>query len=363
MGNPLHAGLISGTSLGGINAVLAEFEPEPYLLATQWRPYPEEIKQAIVDLQQPGNDELHRALKLGNQLADLYAEAVQGLLKRAGVAESRVQAIGCHGQTLRHHPELGYSFQLNNPARLAERAGITVVADFCSRDIAAGGQGSPVASAFHGALFRHPDIHRVVVDVGGIAKLTDLPAAGPITGFDCGPGNLLMDAWVKRHWGCDYDPGGTLASQGQVLDNLLQALTTHPFIARPMPKSARREDFAPVWVDSLLHGREAVEDVLATLLEFSVHNIANAVRSRCPGARELWVCGGGAHNDQLLARLRQHLPGVRVAITDALGISVEWVEAYAVAWLAWRNLRGLTGNPPEVSGAAGARILGAIYSA
>ena len=357
----LYVGLMSGTSLDGVDAVLAEFEEEPALISGRWFAYPQELKQALLSLHRTGADELDRALRLGNHLADLYAAAVVGLLQQAGVPPERVRAIGCHGQTVRHQPALGYSLQINNPARLAERTGITVVADFRSRDIAAGGQGGPLLPAFHAARFRHPKLHRVIVNVGGIASLTDLPPEGRVIGFDCGPGNLLMDAWAKRHWGCDYDPGGGLAAQGKVQDRLLRDLLTHPFFSRSPPKCASREVFNQDWLGTHLRGDERPEDVLSTLLELTVRGIVHGVRQHCPGAQEVWLCGGGAHNEELLRRLGLHLPNLRVGTSAELGVTVDWVEAYAFAWLARQTLAGLPGNLPEATGAKGPRILGAIY--
>jgi len=361
--SPLYVGLMSGTSLDGVNAVLVEFEPEPLLISGRWHAYPAELKQALLDLHRPGQDELNRALQVANLLAEQYAATVADLLHQSSVRPPRVRAIGCHGQTVRHQPALGHSLQLNNAARLAELTGNTVVADFCSRDIAAGGQGAPLLPAFHAARFRHPQLHRVIVNVGGIANLTDLPPSGPVIGFDCGPGNLLLDAWAKRHWGCDYDPGGSLAAQGRVLDKLLHDLLTHPFFGRNPPKSASREDFATEWLESHLRSGEMAEDVLSTLLELTVRGIVHGVRQHSPGAHEVWLCGGGAHNEELLRRLRRHLPALHVGTTAELGLTVDWVEAFACAWLARQTLAGLPGNLPQATGAKGPRILGAIYPA
>lgn len=364
----LYLGLKSGASLHGVDAVLAVFDPAPRLIANLWRPYTEDLRQELLALHHPAHDELNRAAGLANRLADLYAEAVLELLAQEGASPQQIRAMGCDGQTVRHRPDRGHCLQLNNPARLAERTGITVVTEFCSRDVAAGGQGAPLAAAFHAALFHRADCHgprchRVIVNIGGIASLTDLPAEGPVKAFDCGPGTLLMDQWVKRHWGCDYDPGGTLAAQGRVLDGLLQSLLVHPFLARNPPKSAGREDFPLDWLEHELDGREHEEDVLSTLLQLTVRGIANAIRSHCPGAREVWLGGGGAHNDELVRRLVAYLPTVQIELTDRLGVPADWLEAYALAWLARQTLAGLPGNLPEASGAKGARILGAIYPA
>lgn len=358
-----YIGLMSGTSLDGVNAVLAEMTPGPLILASLWLPYPEDIKTELLEMQAPGQDELARLGSLSNRIADLYAEVVHGLLAQAGIPARVVRAIGSHGQVVRHHPGQGYSLQANNPARLAEQTGIPVVADFRSRDLSAGGQGGPLAAAFHAAVFHRPGVHRVIVNIGGIASLTYLPADGRVIGFDCGPGTLLVDAWVKRHWGCDYDPGGSLSAQGRVLDRLLQGFQSHPYFARTPPKSAGRQDFPTQWLDSHIPAAAQPEDVLATLLELSVRAIANGVRGYCPGAREIWLCGGGAHNEELRRRLSAHLPGLRMGVTDELGVHVDWVETFACAWLARQCLAGHTGNLPQVTGARGARVLGALYPA
>lgn len=359
----LYVGLMSGTSLDGVDAVLAELGNRPLILSSHWQAYPEDIKAELLALHRPGENELDRTARLSNRIASLYAEAVQAVLAQANVSTRRVRAIGCHGQTVRHQPARGYSLQLNNPALLAELTGITVVADFRGRDLAAGGQGGPLVPAFHAALFRRKDTHRVLVNLGGIASITDLPPGGPVIGFDCGPGNLLMDAWVKRHWGCDYDPGGNLSAQGRVLDKLLQALQAHPFLARKPPKSAGREEFDPAWLDALVPPAAQPEDVLSTLLELTVRGVANSVRSYCAGSREVWLSGGGAHNDELCRRLAGHLPNHRMGNTDELGVHVDWVESLACAWLAQQCLAGRVGNLAQVTGARGARILGAVYQA
>jgi anhydro-N-acetylmuramic acid kinase len=353
---------MSGTSLDGVDAVLVDFsENPPRTLATFWLPYPEEIRREALQLQATGEDEMRRAALLANQLAHCYAEAVRQLLAGTGVAAAQVAAIGCHGQTIRHQPAAGYSIQLNNPALLAELAGIAVVADFRSRDIAAGGQGAPLVPAFHAAVFGDPRQHRVIVNLGGIANLTDLNPGQPVRGFDCGPGNLLMDAWIERHQGRRYDEGGHWASEGQVLPDLLQRLLADPFFAAGPPKSCGRDEFNSAWLETRLAGSERPEAVQATLLELTAVSVATAIGRWCGNPQEVFVCGGGTRNQALMARLQQHLPDCRVASTDFLGQPADWVEAVAFAWLAWRTLRDETGNLAEVTGARGPRILGAIY--
>jgi anhydro-N-acetylmuramic acid kinase len=359
---PLFVGLMSGTSLDGVDAVLVDLSNSfPHTCATFWLPYSADIRQQALQLQAAGTDEIRTAAILSNQLAHCYSQAVRELLSTAGTNPVQVAAIGCHGQTIRHQPAAGYTVQLNNPALLAELTGITVVADFRSRDIAAGGQGAPLVPAFHAAVFGDPRRHRVILNVGGIANLTDLRPGAAVRGFDCGPGNLLMDAWIERHKGLRYDEAGNWARQGQVIARLLSRLRADVFFSAGPPKSCGRDEFNMAWLESHLAGDEAPADVQATLLELSALSAAEAVIQWCGHPDELFVCGGGARNDALLARLQQLLPDCRVAGTDALGQPADWVEAVAFAWLASRTLRGQAGNLPEVTGALGPRVLGAIY--
>ena len=359
-------GLMSGTSLDGIDAVLAEIGPagQIQLLHTHYLPYADALRAQLLALHAPQPDEIHLAAIAANALARLYADAVRTLL--AGLDPGKVQAIGCHGQTLRHRPADGYTLQIGNAALLAELTGITVVADFRSRDIAAGGQGAPLVPAFHARALGHPDSHRVIANIGGIANLTDLPVNGPVRGWDTGPGNMLLDAWIKRHSGARYDRDGAWAASGTVHPGLLATLMKDAYLQRPPPKSAGREQFNLDRLDALLAGLDetiAPPDVQATLLEFTATSLADAVSGECGGAQELYVCGGGAHNGALMQRLRAHLPAVRVSTTAALGIDPDWVEALAFAWLARQTLHHAPGNVPAVTGARGERILGAIYPA
>jgi anhydro-N-acetylmuramic acid kinase len=358
----LFVGLMSGTSLDGVDAVLVDFSgSHPRTLATFWLPYSPEVRNQALQLQATGNDEIRSAAHLSNQLANYYAHAVREVLAAAGTTPEQVAAVGCHGQTIRHQPAAGYTVQLNNPALLSELTGITVVADFRSRDIAAGGQGAPLVPAFHAAVFGDPRQHRVILNVGGIANLTDLKPGSPVRGFDCGPGNLLLDAWIERHQGLRYDEAGNWARQGRVITGLLTRLRADTYFSADPPKSCGRDDFNMPWLESHLAGDEAPADVQATLLELSALAAARAVEQWCGHPDAMFVCGGGARNDALMARLQQLLPGCRVANTDILGQPADWVEAVAFAWLASRTLRGEAGNLPEVTGARGPRVLGAIY--
>lgn len=358
----LYVGLMSGTSLDGVDAVLVDFSGEPpRLVATHYLPYPRELAAQLLDLQTPGSNELHRAAVLGNQLARLYHRTVQELLTNAKVIDASVLAIGCHGQTVRHNPHEGYTLQLGNPSLLAELCGTSVVADFRGRDIAAGGQGAPLVPAFHDAAFRVADKHRIVLNIGGIANVTDLAPERKTRGFDCGPGNMLLDAWMHKHTGQAYDEHGNWASSGRVITTLLQALLSHPFFQQAPPKSCGREEFNLAWLAAHLESGYKVEDVQATLLELTAEAIARSIELWCGMPEELVVCGGGAHNTALMRLLVRHFPESHVFPSDRIGIGVDWVEAMAFAWLTRQRLLGNPGNLPEVTGALGLRVLGALY--
>lgn len=358
----LYIGLMSGTSLDGVDAVVVSTHG-PRLIAEHFLPYPDDLKQALLALHEPAGNELDRAARLANRLSDIYADTVKQLLAKAGIDAANIRAVGCHGQTVRHRPADGYTLQLVNAARLAELTGTAVVCDFRSRDIAAGGQGAPLVPAFHAAVFGSPELARVIVNIGGIANLTYLSPGKAVTGFDCGPGNMLMDAWVQRHWRQAYDDGGLLASQGEVLPALLERLLAHPFLSATPPKSAGREEFNLTWLDGMLSGQEVPADVLRSLLELTAETIARDIRRHCADAREVYLCGGGAHNRLLRGALTGKLGGLHVGLSDDLGVPADWVEAMAFAWLASKTLNGEPGNLPEVTGAAGPRVLGAIHQA
>lgn len=357
-------GLMSGTSLDGIDAVLVDFgQAQPRLLARHYAPFDAALRNDLLALHQPGHNELHRTQLAGNRLARLYAAAVNALLNTANSSNAKIQAIGCHGQTIRHRPEHGYTLQIGNAALLAELTGITVVSDFRSRDIAAGGQGAPLVPAFHDQALRHPASHRVIVNIGGISNLTNLPPGGDTTGFDCGPGNLLMDAWCMQHLGKPYDDNGAWAATGKLLPALLEKMLGEPFFALPPPKSSGRDLFDMAWLNGKLKGGELAEDVQATLLELTCRTIAQAIQKCCAGATEIYLCGGGAHNQTLHRRLAALLPGSSVQTTDTLGVDGDYLEAVAFAWLAQQALHGKPSSLPAVTGARHPRILGAIYPA
>ncbi len=360
----LFIGIMSGTSADGVDVVLVDLSgPAPVQLASHYQAFPPELRHRILRLQSSAVDELHQGALVSVELARTYAECANALLADAGVSATKVRAIGCHGQTVRHRPDAGYTLQLGNGALLAELTGICVVCDMRSRDIAAGGQGAPLVPAFHSAVFSDARRHRVIANIGGIANVTDLATAGAVRGFDTGPGNVLLDAWAEQHLGTPHDEGGRWASSGRIVPRLLQTLLDHSFFARSPPKSTGREEFNFDWLQSKVTGSDRPADVQATLVELTAASIAQAVRAYCPGAEEIYVCGGGAHNAALMGALGRNLENLALDTTDRLGISADWVEASAFAWLAQRALSGQPGNLPAVTGARGLRVLGAIYPA
>jgi len=366
----LYIGLMSGTSLDGVDAVLADFSgPRCTVLRHHAAPFDTATRAELLALNTPGANELHRAALAANALARSYAQAVQILLAQAGVAPASVRAIGAHGQTVRHRPGefdgTGYTLQLNNPALLAELTGIAVVADFRSRDVAAGGQGAPLVPAFHRHMFGRPGQDLLVLNIGGIANLSVLGADGSALGFDCGPGNALMDHWCQQHTGQPFDRDGAWAASGRVLPELLARLEDEPFLRQPPPKSTGRDLFNPRWLQQRLElfAQATAEDVQATLTELTAKACAESAISYQNRSGMLAVCGGGAYNGHLMARLRALLPGLRVETTDTHGLPPLQVEAAAFAWLARQTLHGLPGNLQNATGAQGARVLGGIYPA
>lgn len=370
LGNPVpdaqrFIGLMTGTSLDGIDAVLADFSSaRPCLLAHVRHDLAAEMREALLRLNQVGDNELHRAAVAGQHLASAYAGAVSDLLLQADIEASAVRAIGVHGQTVRHQPEAGYTIQINAPATLAELTDIDVVADFRSRDVAAGGQGAPLVPAFHAAVFR-AEAPRAVVNIGGICNLTGLPAAGdklPVMGFDCGPGNILIDAWALEHLGEPIDRNGRWAADGRVHADLLQSLLDEPYFALAPPKSSGRDRFNRDWLrDRLADFAVDPHDVQTTLTQLTARVIGQAIDRYFTEAADVIVCGGGAFNATLMRMLGEACAPRRVLPSDSLGIAAEHVEALAFAWLAREYRAGRPGNLPAVTGARGPRVLGALY--
>ena len=366
----LFVGLMSGTSMDGVDGVLCHFAAGPapvHVVSHAHRPFTPALSAELLALNSAGNNELHRAALAANALARSYAQVVEALLAQGDARREQVLAIGAHGQTVRHRPGefdgTGYTTQLNAPALLAELTGIDVIADFRSRDLAAAGQGAPLVPTFHQAVFAQPDHTVGVLNVGGISNLTVLAPGEPPLGFDCGPGNALMDHWCLLHTGAPFDDRGRWAASGSVNDVLLAALLAEPYFVRKPPKSTGRDLFNPAWLGPRLPAALRPEDVQATLTELTARACAAAVLGHGLDCRELLVCGGGAFNAHLMALLAKCLPGVRVLTTADRGLPAMQVEACAFAWLARAWLMRVPGNVSQATGARGPRVLGALYPA
>ncbi len=360
----LYIGLMSGTSMDGVDGVLADFAGGAIrTLEAAFVPFPAALRESLMALQAAGSNEIEREAQAANGLAHCYAECARALLP---AATGPVCAVAVHGQTTRHRPELGFTRQTNNPALLAELIGIDVIADFRSRDVAAGGQGAPLVPAFHQAQFGVPDQTRVVVNIGGIGNISVLHADGRVGGFDTGPGNVLMDGWIGRHHGRDYDADGAWSAGGKVDPSLLAALLAEPYFALPAPKSTGRDLFHMDWLDARLAGFDHLspQDVQATLTALTARSIADGIAGQAEQVEAVYVCGGGAYNGALLRALGAALGGAtKVESTAALGVAPNRVEALAFAWLGYRFTQRLPGNLASVTGAQGPRILGALYPA
>ncbi|MCE8022322.1 anhydro-N-acetylmuramic acid kinase [Halomonas sp. MCCC 1A11036] len=373
----LFVGLMSGTSLDGIDAALVETDStgSVRLLATHAEPMPETLREQLLELCQAERVAFAELASAEDAFCRLQAAAVGHLLAGNGIATEQVTAIGSHGQTIEHAPwghaeGPAYTLQLDNPSLLAELTGCQVVADFRRRDLAAGGQAAPLAPAFHEALFRQPGQWQLVLNLGGFANLTLLPpreSKAKVIGFDTGPANALLDAWHARHRGARFDADGAWAASGRVDETLLERLLAEPFFHRPPPRSTGREVFHLDWLSRHLTGRERAEDVQATLAELTATSVALGIEMArelvgAPVATALIPCGGGAHNRDLLYRLAQRLPETALVPSSDWGWPADWLEAGAFAWLAWRRLEGMPGNLPSVTGAAGPRVLGGVYA-
>ncbi len=400
----LYIGMMSGTSLDGMDAVLCQFDGEENiqqplrLLASISQDFPPRLREVLLALCQPnGVQELTSTMGepsseldwfgwASKEYAEFASDVVNNLLQQSNTDVESVLAIGCHGQTVRHRPQMGFSLQLLDANIIAERTGISVVSDFRRRDMAVGGQGAPLVPAFHQALFATSDSTRVLLNLGGIANITVLPANAnlinantandvlvnnsPVIGYDTGPANLLLDAWTALHTDKDYDAGGAWAQSGQVVEPLLNQLIEHPFFARTYPKSTGREDFNLAWLQSELqkfdqasaHIRYSSADVQATLTELTAMSASMQINMfiKANENSSVYVCGGGALNDYLMTRLQAHLPHCKVETTASLGLNPAWVEAVAFAWLARQTLMGETGNLPAVTGASKGVVLGQV---
>lgn len=364
----LYIGLISGTSIDAIDAVLVDFSSSPFqLIATHSHPYPTQLREALHEICQPGDNEINRLGQLDRQVGIFFANACEQLLSKARTSPELIVAIGSHGQTIRHHPGFPYPFtlQIGDPNTIAELTGITTIADFRRRDMVRGGQGAPLTPAFHNFAFRSNSINRVIVNIGGIANLTFLPldCSIPIIGFDSGPGNTLLDNWAKVHLKSNYDSNGTWAKRGQVNTDLLNRLLKDTYFQLPFPKSTGREYFNLAWLEShLLDSHLSPEDIQSTLTELTSQTIMDTINNyfnmdHC----EILLCGGGVHNLELVSRLHSKKGQHRILSTGDVGVDPDWVEAIGFAWLGRQTLRGLPGNLPAVTGASQETILGGIF--
>lgn len=367
--NEIYLGLMSGTSLDAIDAVAVSFSSQQsiQLLGTHSLALPKQLRDDILKLTQPNDNEIDRLGEVDIKLGLLFAQCTNELLSKLQLAACDIKALGSHGQTIRHRPyaKTPFTLQITDPNVITEHTGITVVADFRRRDIAAGGQGAPLVPAFHEAILRTSEVNRVVLNLGGMANITVLPAdlTQAVYGYDTGPANVLMDAWCQQHLHQPYDKNGAWAASGQIIEPLLIQLLAHPFLKKSYPKSTGREDFHIDWLLNLLCPTFAAQDVQATLLELTAQSVVDAITSTEFEQGELWLCGGGAYNAALWQRLAAKLPKYTLHSTNEVGIAPTWIEASAFAWLAKQTIQGFSGNLPAVTGAAGKRILGGIFRA
>lgn len=360
MPSSLYIGLMSGTSLDGVDAVLATIDAEgTRVLHHVHHPFPKALRLVLASLCSPGENEILRLGQAEQQLTQQYYAAVQALLNVASCPAQDVQAIGCHGQTLRHHPELGFSLQAGNPGALAALTQIPVVADFRRADIALGGEGAPLVPQFHLHQFAHPTHNKAVLNLGGIANVSILNGQTLTIGFDTGPANTLLDQWCHQHTGRMYDKNGEWGRTGTLLPHLLEALLADTYFSRPAPKSTGREYFNLPWLQAHLTGEEDPADVQHTLTHLTAQSVANAIAPYT--IDELVVCGGGARNSLLMELLSQALPRIQICTSETYHLPVDQVEAAAFAWLAWARMHGVTGNAPQATGARKALVLGGLY--
>lgn len=361
-----YIGQMSGTSLDGVDSVIVAISSptECELIAHHHLPFPDGIKKWALDLCRRGEDELNQSRLLATALSELYAQAIHEMLNRAQMSPRQILAIGCHGQTVRHMPP-HYSIQLIDAARLAELCDITVVTDFRSRDIAAKGQGAPLVPAFHQAVFASEQFNRVIANIGGMANISVLSGGAIQSGFDTGPGNVLLDEWYQSHNEGSYDKDGHWAASGQIIPHLLDKFLSDTYFKQPPPKSTGREYFNQQWLSRFPVNDFRPEDVQATLTALTAQSICDAASQwQYPSLEsELIICGGGVENTELMKMMERILPTWSIKRSDALGVDAQWVEAMAFGWLGYCCLNQLSGNVPTVTGAKGERVLGAIYPA
>lgn len=370
-GQSLYVGLMSGTSIDCIDAAIIECTHNTTkLIATREHPIPGATRSAIAAISHSGPDEIERMGALDRELGRLFAEATIELLQESRTPGNAITAIGSHGQTIRHRPPSSatltdecFTLQIGDPNTIAENTGITTVADFRRRDIAAGGEGAPLAPAFHADVFSAPGINRAIVNIGGIANASILRGKELVMGFDTGPGNTLLDQWAAQHTGQRYDAQGNWAAEGQIITTLLESMLQHPFLHRNGPRSTGKEAFNMAWLAGQIEElpEHSPQDIQATLAEFTAKSIVWGIHSSEIAIQEVYICGGGAHNTDLMRRLYSMLDPALLANTSAIGMEPDWVEAAAFGWLARQTIEGLAGNASVVTGAKGSRILGGIY--
>ncbi|MEH6569419.1 MAG: anhydro-N-acetylmuramic acid kinase [Halioglobus sp.] len=370
-GEDLYIGLMSGTSIDAIDSAIVKYQDGKItLVATREHSIPGKTRDRIAKISETGDDEIERLGRLDKELGILFGEATLALLQQAKLAAHDIAAIGSHGQTIRHrppsgltHPDQSFTLQIGDPNTIAEQTGITTVADFRRRDIAAGGEGAPLAPGFHAAVFAQPGINRAIVNIGGIANASILRGTDLIAGYDTGPGNTLLDNWILKQRGTPYDKSGNWAAEGLVSEPLLQILLSHPYFTKTGPRSTGKEAFNLDWLDQCLSTLPKMEarDIQATLAELTAASIVKGIANSGIEIEEVYICGGGAHNTDLMRRLYNELTPVVLDSTIAIGMHPDWVEAAAFAWLARQTLEQLAGNAPVVTGAAGPRILGGIF--
>lgn len=361
MPNSIYIGIMSGTSMDGVDVAIVDFSKQPLkLIATHNEALPNHLRQKLMALCTPSDNEINTLGQADNELGRLFAKAVQNALAKTALKPSDIKAIGSHGQTIRHMPnaEFPFTLQIADPNIIAEITGITTVADFRRRDMAASGQGAPLVPAFHHVFFRKTDQHKIVLNIGGISNITVLNSK-PIVGFDTGPGNTLLDAWCLKHLNQNYDRDGAWAASGKVLPKLLEKLLADPYFKKPSPKSTGREYFNLAWLAKFLND-EKPEDIQATLLALTVQSVANEIKEY-PECQELIVCGGGAHNTYLMQELKKACANIQAVSSENLGVNPSWIEAIAFAWLAKQSLEKKPGNIASVTGAKREVILGGIY--
>jgi anhydro-N-acetylmuramic acid kinase len=363
----IYLGLMSGTSIDSIDAAAMTFTGgKLQVLGTHGEPIPELLKQQIVDLCQPGKDSVQLLCETDNQLGELFAQAALTLMQAEGIRPDQVAAIGSHGQTVRHSPPksgaIAFTQQIGDANIIAARTGCHVVADFRRKDMALGGHGAPLVPAFHKTLFSDAQANRVIANIGGISNITALPSDGSCYGFDTGPGNLLLDAWCAKHTGNSFDDRGSWGATGQVCQNLLDQFMAHPFIGQAAPKSTGREMFNLAWLETQLSDYSLkAKDIQATLVSFTAQSLAGAINGLNESVDEVYICGGGVFNDQLMAQLQIALGPITLNSTEKLGLDPTWVEACAFGWLARQHMNNQPGNLPSVTGASREAVLGALY--